>query len=58
VVHDVPAGHPMQVGQHAGDLDRRGSSVTFSRVAHLTSPPRTVNLQVAPPGEPGASGGI
>ena len=22
-VHDVPAGHPVQVGQHAGDLDRR-----------------------------------
>jgi hypothetical protein len=23
VVHDVPAGHPVQAGQHAGDLDRR-----------------------------------
>ena len=22
-VHDVPAGHPVQVGQHGGDLDRR-----------------------------------
>ena len=23
VVHDVPAGHPVQIGQDAGDLDRR-----------------------------------